>query len=164
MWGVARRNREAWSTTRAVVGCGYHQRRQQDYLMGEKYLNPDGYLNSGDYGTDQRWDEGFDWDNARFVRWIGPSPPYYSGSPNENDPRYTYFYPMPDTPGAGRSWLRVAAAEHLWQRHPNSLNMCFCDGSVQAISYKIDVEVHFYLACRNDGKTVDAKAGTYGTQ
>ena len=30
------------------------------YLVGEKYLNPDGYENSGDYGTDDTWDEGFD--------------------------------------------------------------------------------------------------------
>ena len=134
------------------------------YLMGEKYLNPDGYENSGDYGTDDTWDEGFDWDNARFVRWIGPSPPYYSGSPDENDPRYTYFYPMPDTPGAGGAGSGSLLLNTFGSAHPNNLNMCFCDGSVQAISYNIAAKVHFYLGCRNDGKTVDAKAGTYGTQ
>ncbi len=71
-------------------------------MVGEKYIDPDAYENSEDYGTDQSRDEGFDYDNARFVRWIEPG--YYSGSPNENDPRYVYSYPpMQDTPGYGGS-------------------------------------------------------------
>ena len=48
--------------------------------------------------------------------------------------------------------------------HANSFNMCFCDGSVQGISYNIAAKVHFYLGCRNDGKPVDPKQGTYGAQ
>jgi prepilin-type N-terminal cleavage/methylation domain-containing protein/prepilin-type processing-associated H-X9-DG protein len=131
------------------------------YLIGEKYLNPDGYLNSADYGTDQSWDEGFDYDNARIVRWIGPG--YYSGSPDENDARYRYNYnPRQDTPGYGGSGAPGDQLVNIFgSAHANSLNMLFCDGSVQAISYTINSRIHFYLACRNDGKTIDAKAGTY---
>ena len=134
------------------------------YLVGEKYLNPDGYFNSGDYGTDDTWDEGFDYDNARITRWIVPG--YYGGSPNENDPRYSYNYtPVQDTPGYGGSGSPGDPLVNIFgSAHANSFNMCFCDGSVQGISYNIAAKVHFYLGCRNDGKPVDPKQGTYGAQ
>jgi prepilin-type N-terminal cleavage/methylation domain-containing protein/prepilin-type processing-associated H-X9-DG protein len=122
------------------------------YLVGEKYLNPDGYETSGDYGTDQTWDEGFDWDNARFVRFGATSP---------DDNSYTYFYPMQDTPGAGGAGTASLLLNTFGSAHANSLNMLFCDGSVQGISYGINKMIHFYLGCRNDGKPIDAKAGTY---
>jgi prepilin-type processing-associated H-X9-DG protein/prepilin-type N-terminal cleavage/methylation domain-containing protein len=122
------------------------------YLVGEKYLNPDGYENSADYGNDNTWDEGFDWDNVRYVRFGFSSP---------DDTKYTYFYPMQDTPGAGGAGEGLLL-NTFGSAHSNGFNMCFCDGSVQAISYAIDKMIHFYLACRNDGKPVDAKAGTYG--
>ena len=131
------------------------------YMVGEKYLNPDGYENSGDYGTDQSWDEGFDYDNARFVRWIGPG--YYEGNPNENDPRYHYTYPpLQDTPGYGGSGTPGDPLVLCFgSAHSDSFNMAMCDGSVQQISYMIDLKVHFHLACRNDGVPVDAKASAF---
>jgi prepilin-type N-terminal cleavage/methylation domain-containing protein/prepilin-type processing-associated H-X9-DG protein len=131
------------------------------YMVGEKYIDPDAYENSEDYGTDQSRDEGFDYDNARFVRWIEPG--YYSGSPNENDPRYEYSYPpMQDTPGYGGSNTPGSALLLCFgSAHSGSLNMAMCDGSVQGISYTIDLRVHFHLACRNDGVPVDAKAAQY---
>jgi prepilin-type N-terminal cleavage/methylation domain-containing protein/prepilin-type processing-associated H-X9-DG protein len=129
------------------------------YLVGEKYLNPDGYLNSADYGTDDTWDEGFDWDNVRFVRFCNPPWPLMP----IDQANYRY-YPMQDTPGAGGGGENSLLLNTFGSAHANSFNMCFCDGSVQAISYNIDQMIHIYLACRDDGKIVDAKAGTYGTQ
>jgi prepilin-type processing-associated H-X9-DG protein len=37
--------------------------------------------------------------------------------------------------------------------HPGSLNMAFCDGSVQSVSYDIDRDIHRYLANRLDGNS-----------
>ncbi len=119
------------------------------YLVGEKYLNPDGYENSSDYGTDDTWDEGFDWDNVRFVRF---------GFSNPDDSTYIYFHPLQDTPGYGGADPASPMLNTFGSAHPGSLNMAMCDGSVQAISYTIDVMVHFRLACRNDGVPLDAKS------
>jgi prepilin-type processing-associated H-X9-DG protein len=34
--------------------------------------------------------------------------------------------------------------------HPGSMNMGFCDGSVQTIAYDIDPRVYFFYGGRND--------------
>jgi prepilin-type N-terminal cleavage/methylation domain-containing protein/prepilin-type processing-associated H-X9-DG protein len=111
------------------------------YLAGEKYLSPD-YYATGTYASDdQGWDSGWDWDTCR---WTGADP---------FDPAdattMAYYRPTQDTPGAdfGRAFGSA---------HAGSLNMCFCDGSVQSISYSIDLDIHHRLGDRQDGLTTDA--------
>ena len=38
------------------------------YMAGEKYISTDDYTNSGDMGTDDTWDQGYDYDNYRMAR------------------------------------------------------------------------------------------------
>jgi prepilin-type N-terminal cleavage/methylation domain-containing protein/prepilin-type processing-associated H-X9-DG protein len=111
------------------------------YLAGEKYMGPDWY-NSGTDGCDNG--DAFQGENAdisRWGRWAEPPP---------NTPP-TYIPPMQDTPGYWYGWGFGAA-------HASSLNMAFCDGSVQAIAYSVDPEIHRRLCNRKDGLTVDPKA------
>ena len=78
------------------------------YMAGEKYLNPDHYLDS-DTDDDQPWSQGMDVDT---VRWVYPAAP-------QRDRRGVVNY------GAFGSC------------HPGSFNMLFCDGAVHSISYDI---------------------------
>ena len=111
------------------------------YLAGEKYISPDNYFNGGDFGTDQSWDHGFDYDVIRFTGY---------GSLAEGN--QVWYPPNQDQPGV-TNFIVFGIA------HPISFNMVFCDGSVQAIPYTIDPVVHNYLGSRNDGQTIDAKKG-----
>jgi prepilin-type N-terminal cleavage/methylation domain-containing protein/prepilin-type processing-associated H-X9-DG protein len=106
------------------------------YLIGEKYLGPDWY-NDGTDGCDNG--DQFQGENADISRWG-----HWDDSPGSNIP------PMQDTPGSWYGWGFGSA-------HANSLNMAFCDGSVQAISYSIEPDVHRWLCNRMDDKAVDAK-------
>jgi prepilin-type processing-associated H-X9-DG protein len=48
------------------------------------------------------------------------------------------------------------SATHIFafgSAHPGSLNMAFCDGSVQALSYDVDTTVHARAANRLDGES-----------
>ena len=69
---------------------------------------------------------------------------------NEDITRWTSVLPQPDMPGSGWRWLFGSA-------HASGFNMAFCDGSVQPISYMIDLTVHEHLGNRKDGLTIDAK-------
>ena len=121
------------------------------YLAGEKYVCPDAYFNGVDSGTDQCWDEGLR--RRRKPRYElglgtagwGPGPMDWSGP---------YWPPMQDQPGViGRrdySYIFGSA-------HPNSFNMVFCDGSVQAIPYTIDPAIHDYLGRQKRRPHVDVE-------
>ncbi len=97
------------------------------YLIGEKYVGPDWYYSGNDVcdNGDQ-----FQGDNGNIARWGR-----WDATPTNTIP------PMQDTPGFWYGW-------GFGSPHANSLNMAFCDGSVQAIAYSIDPEVHRCLCNR----------------
>jgi prepilin-type N-terminal cleavage/methylation domain-containing protein/prepilin-type processing-associated H-X9-DG protein len=119
------------------------------YLVGEKYLFPDGYEGalSGQpgwtYGENQGAYSGMEWDNHRVA--FEPAgtrfPP--SGGSTPADPEY--YQPRQDTRGYDNYGAFGSA-------HSGGLNMAMCDGSVQTISYDIDSRTHRSLANRFDGE------------
>jgi prepilin-type processing-associated H-X9-DG protein len=99
------------------------------YLVGEKYLNPDHYLDGIDLGDNESMYGGDDQD---MLRWSSPNYP-----------------PHQDTPSANLNFMWGSA-------HPGSFNISMCDGSVRSISYSIDPETHRRLGNRKDGLPIDA--------
>ena len=77
----------------------------------------------------------------------GDNETMYSGV-NDDSMRQAGQAPFPDTPGFLGNWW-------FGSSHAASCNMVFCDGSVRAISYSIDVQTHRNLAQRNDRQLVD---------
>ena len=110
------------------------------YLCGEKLLSPEFYddVNGSEspamMGDNQSAWAGFEWDNHR-VAW----------NPKARWPVETY-QPQQDTMNG-----TFAGCFAFGSAHPGSLNMAFCDGSVQAINYEIDMQVHRQQANRLDG-------------
>ncbi len=100
------------------------------YLLGEKYLMPENYLNGMDGGDNQAMYQGWDPDTVRFASPLFP--------------------PAQDTPGYGNFYIFGSA-------HANGFHMAFCDGSVQMINYTINPLVHRYLGNRKDGQVIDAR-------
>jgi len=96
------------------------------YLIGERHLNPDHYMDGRDHDDDQCLYLGHDRD---VLRWA-------------------YDRPRPDRPGVSNYWAFGSA-------HPGFFHMVFCDGSLHRIVYGIDLDVHRRLGCRNDGLPVD---------
>lgn len=105
------------------------------YMMGEKYLCVD-YYETGQSGGDNQYNfQGFDRD---LYRWAS------------ND-SYGYGKPLQDSPGYD-SYFNFGSA------HAGIFHMAFCDGSVQAIPYSIDIQVHANLGNKADGLVIDGKA------
>jgi prepilin-type N-terminal cleavage/methylation domain-containing protein len=92
------------------------------YLIGERYLDPDDWLNGVECANDQGWDEGYDYDTDR---WTG-----------SNGAVIAATNPMRDTPGVGGCDMNFGSA------HPDSFSMVMCDGSVHKMSFNIDTTVH----------------------
>ncbi len=101
------------------------------YLVGEKYLMPENYLNGVDSADNQSMYQGYD---ADIVRVTSP-----------------LFPPAQDTSGYGIYY-------NFGSAHSNGFHMAFCDGSVQMIGYSIDPIIHGYLGNRMDGMVIDGKA------
>jgi prepilin-type N-terminal cleavage/methylation domain-containing protein/prepilin-type processing-associated H-X9-DG protein len=112
------------------------------YLIGEKFLSPDGYEQllpggPGMFGDNQGVWSGFEWDHHR-VAW----------NPLSTN-QQADFQPRQDQAGIDNpGWLAFGSA------HAGGLNMVMCDGSVQTVSYDIDPIAHRYQANRLDGQAV----------
>lgn len=111
------------------------------YLVGEKYLWPDGYegfkaTTDRGYtlGENQSMYTGMEWDNHRVTYR-----PMVSVFQEE------YYQPRQDTPGYDNYGAFGSA-------HAAGLNMAMCDGSVHFLSYEIDPTTHRYLSNRFDGE------------
>ncbi len=109
------------------------------YLLGEKNMDPDHYLDGNQGGDDEFALQGFDYDNYRFAN-------DYTNCPNCT--QYDVAGPHPDTPGYEYG-LSFGGA------HLPGFNMALCDGSVRMVSFTIDLTVHSHLSNRRDGYTID---------
>jgi prepilin-type N-terminal cleavage/methylation domain-containing protein len=98
------------------------------YLLGEKYLNPDNYTTGADGADNETMYNGYDNDTNRTVN--------------------AAFPPAVDTPG-------YAPGDNFGSAHAGIFQMTFCDGSVHAISFAVDSEIHRRLGSRNDGLPID---------
>ena len=103
------------------------------YLIGEKHLNPDHYLDGTTTGDNRGMYQGEDYDNSRWTT------------------HDTNLRPRQDTPGE-TNYYRFGSA------HSGAFNMVFCDGSVRPISYSLDLETHTRLGNRRDALPIDASA------
>ncbi|MDY0170121.1 MAG: DUF1559 domain-containing protein [Thermoguttaceae bacterium] len=99
------------------------------YMVGERYVNPDHYSTTDGQNDDQSVYCGHDQDTV-----CGTS-----------------MLPMQDRPGVGG----VGYTFNFGSAHSGTFNMAFCDGSVRAISYSIDPNVHRVLGDRASGEVVD---------
>lgn len=108
------------------------------YLFGEKFLAPNYYTTGQDYGDNEAALMGDDQD---ICRWAGVDA--------------TVGPPLRDIPAKSKDdWSNY----RFGSSHANGFGMAFCDGSVQSISYSIDLQTHRNLANRRDRKTIDSKA------
>jgi prepilin-type processing-associated H-X9-DG protein len=103
--------------------------RTLTYLFGEKYVSPEGYYSGSDHGDDWSVYTGYQDDICRTA----------------------WYAPMFD--GAAERWM--SAECRFGSPHPGGWNVVFCDGSVRAMSFAIDLDVHARLANRADGETID---------
>lgn len=141
----------AWPSTADITGICFARSQvtmamitdgsSNTYLLGEKHVNPDNYFDGLDGGDDWSMFTGQQDDIVRSVAY-----------PDTNKPgSYAYYPPMPDSPGLVNYWGFGSA-------HSSVLNMSLCDGSVRAVNYQIDLEVHRRLGNREDGLTIDGQA------
>lgn len=116
----------------------------QTFLIGEKSVDPDLYVDPGNDGGGAGDDQGaLVSDERDTVRYAG-----------RDDVGFVKqdFLPIPDreklTDNDLRTW-RFGSA------HSGVFFMSFCDGSVHGISFDVDVLPYTYLSNRRDGNVVD---------
>ncbi|MHB1033879.1 MAG: DUF1559 domain-containing protein [Pirellulales bacterium] len=97
------------------------------YLIGEKYVNPDHYETGN---------------------WAADNECAYTGFNNDIF-RCTASPPVIDTPGYDDGRMFFGSV------HAGGCLFLMCDGSVQAVSYSINSEIHRRLGNRDDGLSVD---------
>jgi len=121
------------------------------YLVGEKAIHPDRYLDGADAGDLWPALSGADDDLNRWVanypshdRTNYPFPPKFDAS----NPAYP---PVMDSLSMPGDYTR-----RFGSAHSAGCNMALCDGSVRMISYSIDPATHLYLGHRTDRQPIDA--------
>ena len=124
---VASRNQNGVSYQRSTVRvASIIDGTSKTALVGEKYLNPDHYLDGAYTADDQCVFSGHDNDNNGYTS---------SGS--------AVNHPEQDRPGLNLPF-------HFGSPHVAGLNMAFCDGSVQVVAYDVDDMVWIRYGGRND--------------
>ena len=96
-------------------------------LIGEKYLMIENYENGAGSDNEPIY-TGADWDTYRLAT--------------------SSYMPYQDRSGY------LDSSNNFGSVHAGGFGVVLCDGSVQSISYSIDVETWTYFAQRNDGKVI----------
>jgi prepilin-type N-terminal cleavage/methylation domain-containing protein/prepilin-type processing-associated H-X9-DG protein len=115
-------------------------------MVGEKYRNPDHYLDGLDGADDQGLFVGHDQDTIGYTYAQKKSK---KGLPYIDNTAWDYL-PGQDRPGwdgsGGGQISRFGSA------HPSGFHMAYCDGSVQSINYEIDRKVFALIGGRDDNE------------
>lgn len=131
------------------------------YLIGEKFVAPKVYNDPsaygpnsvGRFGDNQSMYSGYEWDNQRVAFRPRHSLTVYGANAAAD------FQPSADSDAAADEIKTVSA---YGSAHAGGLNMAFCDGSVQSVSYDIDSTLHREQAIRNDEGDVNSHIITAG--
>jgi len=105
------------------------------FLVGEKFLSPDNYLNGADAGDNQSMYQGYDVDTVRFT----------NGSKSQLPPRRDF--------PADKVLMYY---EGFGSAHASSCSFAMADGSARAIAYEIDMTAYRRLGNCRDGQVIDA--------
>ena len=109
------------------------------YLIGEKNLDPNHYLDCEIGNDDQSMYNGYDKDNLRGCdNWL-------PNAMNQGPPTRP---PMPDTPGVLYDW-------NFGGPHPGGWIAAFCDDSVRFLTYSMSPELHQNFGSRKDGRVTN---------
>lgn len=132
----------SWSSTEPMTGVVFQRSTVtpaqitdglgNTYCVGEKFLPSDYYENG----------------YVNRVPWEGDNETAYSGY-NLDHSRGTYDPPLFDIQ-KDRNHPVDEYRYRFGSAHPGGCNMAFCDGSVNSISYNVDLDVYRSLGCRDD--------------
>ncbi|MEQ8848744.1 DUF1559 domain-containing protein [Botrimarina sp.] len=121
-------------------------------LAGEKYLSSALYDNGYSNGDDQNIFVGHDYDNLRYTGL----PNLGAIGPAADSPELRPVGVNSSAVTAGQDKLPVQNnpadpfAPIFGAAHPSTMNMAYCDGSVQSIAYDVEPEIYFFYGGRND--------------
>jgi prepilin-type N-terminal cleavage/methylation domain-containing protein len=111
------------------------------FLVGEKYISVNHYIDGKDLGDSETMYCGDDLD---LLRWTGIDGTVGTSTNNN--------LPVRDRSVSTSEGNRV---QWFGSPHANMLNMSLCDGSARSLSYSIDAEVYRRLGNRKDGLIVN---------
>ena len=107
------------------------------FMIGEKFVNPLWYETGEDYGDNETWCTGYNNDNFRSA--------YLPPVRDTEDDEFRAPYPGDTRPYYG---------QHVFGSvHSAGVNMAYCDGHVDTVTYDIDPYLHRSLGNRRDGST-----------
>jgi prepilin-type N-terminal cleavage/methylation domain-containing protein/prepilin-type processing-associated H-X9-DG protein len=105
------------------------------YMVGEKALTSTNYETGVDAGDNESWCTGFNNDNFRKTA-SGAYGSLAALTPLLDAPQYP---------------TNVNGQDAFGSAHAGGLNMAYCDGSIRAVSYDVDWQIHRDLGDRADG-------------
>lgn len=107
--------------------------KETTYLLGEKYMSPEGYVTGNDPGDLFSAMSG---DDVSLIRWSNTTLlPSMDRTANNNPP--------------------ANATQIFGSSHGAGWDAAFCDGHVQLIGWAIDPTTHQYMATRNGHEVID---------
>lgn len=126
--------------------------KPQTYLVAEKYVNPEHYEDGADPGDDFSMYTGHSSDTIRWAVGAGTATAGGTGTTGGTGGTTTTAATL------RRDYPGFANDQAFGSSHPGTFNAVFCDGSVRAVAYEIDPEVHRRMANRKDGLVVELES------